>query len=397
MVQARNRGAPPLLLAAGLLVLAFAGCLASSPSAPTGGSSNETPAQEGPSPVTDHSGERPHVHDRWGSAERLVLFDDTVQVQDHQDETNTSRSAWEYLNCQFYCNPYASMRLPLDVIVPPGTDHLTITAEWDEPDARMDNDSGAMLSYQPANKHFLLDSSWEQPTANWTINTSVEMADDGHARFSLWRFRFYPCRCWTFPDERWEFDIDVRVVAHRVEGELPLDPPHPDWWGNGTTRPVFSEEGQLREFGYGENWVRPTEPGVGIAGFHLERVNRTSHGGVPPGSQVLTAWMNWTDGNPTDSAQPVPRIDWSNSDRWNRWEAASRDAGSYKFVLPLTDAMVDGMYGERSRWEFRYGFTGQDANTPDPVFGGSFTRPYYIDGEWSIEVQVSGEPLDPSS
>lgn len=384
-----DRSAARLVAITAVLLLtlgALSGCLGGSPDP----AENETPSATPDDPRAPHPGDRPHVHDFWSDAERLTLLDGTVQVQNPQDQTDTSRSLWRYVNCQISCDPYASIGLAEGTIVPPGTDRIVVNASWSEPEAISDPGPDGLLAYQRPSRSSFTETSWKASPGSWTINLTADWTDDPHAQYSLWRFRLYPCRCYTYPHEDWEFDVDVEITAYRIDEQLSKQPAHPDWWANRSVREVHSANGTLQELGFGQTGVR--FPGFTFGGFYMDRVNRTEHAGVPPGSQMLVARFNWTNEAASDASEPVPRIDWNNKDRWNRWEPEETRTGSYHYVLPLDDRMVDGMYGERSRWQFRYGFTGGTGPTPEQLFGPSVTGPYLVDGEWSVTIEVLETP-----
>lgn len=377
---------------AAVLAVGMAGCVGGHGTdpdpAPADAGSTGAPTEVGSTERQDLA-DRPHVHDRWEGKDRKVLLDGTVTTgsaleQDpHEPLIGTAF-------CVIFCSAEAPFGLPDGKIVPPGTDRVRVEASWDDPmapGARLQ----AALYYQPADESSFKSLPYHGSGRNWTIDTTVEMADDGHAVFSLWRFRLVVCvemgdTCLprALRDRK---DLDVRLVAHRVDGPLPREPAHPDWWGNGSSRTIHRGEGGADALG--ASWVH-----VGTDGEPFpagERLDGDDHGIVPPGSDVLTVEINWTNEARTDRALPVePWLQWNNgrSWEWRTWEPSRNETGRYVYVLPLTPDMVDGMYAGRSRWRFRYAFLGQDTDADEPVLGSDLRLPYRFDGNWTVEIQT---------
>lgn len=378
----------------GILLLAplLAGCLGLTP--PDNLSSNDGPLVVDPEADPIHPGGLPHVHDRWAGASVKVLLDDTVRMKDPMDPTEHS-NLWDFINCASFCNVEVDVSLSEGSIVPPGAERVTVEAMWNHSTVRF-GETNLLLSYQAANQTELRPLDWQDGPAAWSINTSVEMSDEGHAQYSLWRFRLTACECLSLLGEGWEFPIDIKITAHRRAGPLPIEPPHPDWWANGTERPVWSDEGTVARFGYGESYAS-TDGGIAFGGSYMNTVNREDHSAVPPGTHLMSAWFNWTnDAAGSEVLEPVPWLAWDNTDwDFHLWQPSEVHEGSHEYVLPVTDRMVDGMYGEQSRWRFRYGFWGDDQSTEDPAFGGP-ADPYTVDGEWSVVIKVYNATASPS-
>lgn len=377
--------ATPALAAATLVLVVLSGCLGAGP-APAGGT-GDVPANgtDGPA-IDDHPGDRPHVHDRWGGRSQAAVFDGTVRIQKH-NELSPENGLESYLICELSCDYYGSFIPSTGDVVPPGADRVVVQAEW-SPDRRV------RLAYQAANEHRFTELDRKASGTAWTINTTVQMADDGHARLSLWRFRLYSCQdCLVVPvpSDPFEFDVEVTVTAYRAAGPLPLEPPHPDWWANGTTRTVHEGSDEVHRAGADKHWVRPgAPPGFALGGSWLRYLDREDHGNVAPGSRLLVVRFNWTNDAPGGKdLRPVPWFEWDNTDfDWHRVEPRSASEGAVLFTVPITADMVDGMYANKSRWRFRFGFTGEDTGAEDPVFGGSLTGFYLIDGSWDVVITV---------
>lgn len=212
---------------------------------------------------------RPHVHDRWvdpvtgQSLEQVELVNRDIQI----DAQNSSRSvpvnfcqqgegsAQEASVCigqkelfpGFWGNGEQK-------IVPPGTSHLEITLDFNA------NDFSEVAFYfqdRTTQQYEMLTN--ESNGGNFApggdtkeLPVSVKQSDDGHAHVSSWKFlveaRGVPGA--GNPNaanvEYGEGTISVTITAHRVDGELPLEPPHPLFWGNDEPPTTVYQIGQLR-------------------------------------------------------------------------------------------------------------------------------------------------------
>lgn len=346
-----------LVALAVLLVVPLSGCVgdASGPdetspaanrsSGPTG---NET--DNGSSAA----GTRPHVHDRWKdpasgeSIEEATLVDRAVTIEPYRTSTNPTRPL-EFDRCEKRRTGAAGPRPCFGwtefrpgtwgngdpKIVPPGTDRLEVTVEFDSGDF-----DAVDFYYQDRNRstwQWLTDDAHDGPFRSGdtkTLDVDVRMADDGHARVSSWRFAVKPARDpWPGPVDPIGYgagDIDVQVVAHRVEGDLPIEPAHPEFWQeddpptdhylvgevNGSTE-RFVQAGRV-------DWEPDSGgPKVGVeglvweipVGFHGRRITdpdpppalgtERSAGLVPPGSAILAVKLTIADASTTTAGSEV--------------------------------------------------------------------------------------------
>lgn len=374
----------PIPLVAVALAVVSAGCLGQGALGPSG---NETPTGDDPSkaPGEDDPVARPHVHDRWDGAEQVAVVSGVVATGDARDLDPNGSLLGQAIG-GVLGSKTVTFRPDAGEIVPPGTGNVTVEATWEDP-APPGATTEVTLSYMPADATRWTALSTETGSGTWTIETTVEMADGGHAQGSLWRFALTVCRrqpdgtCsppWTQPS----MEIEVDVTALRDEGPLPREPPHPDWWANGSIRHVHADGATAEAVGAGIYNVGTDGTFFPMAAF----VNGTQHDLVPPETRLLVVEFNWTDDSPTADALGVrPWVIWTNGgEPFQQMSPRSRETGHWVFALPIASEMTDGMYADRSRWRFGYGMFGQDTGVDEPLFNTPVNAPYHFDGEWDV-------------
>lgn len=387
------------------VALAFAGCIGGSAPAGDGNGTDPGEADDGSGNATVGDGpptQVRHVHDRWEGDEERTVFDGTVETGDSTD-VDPSETLTENVVCVFICGSFVEFAPDDGEIVPPGTEQVTFTASWDAspPPGHEIYVYGAYMSANATGYEALVDG---QLTSGETVevNTTVPMADGGHAQQSLWRFRLFVLRCASngnggtlFCGTRLDtepFSADVTVTAERVEGQLPPEPPHPDWWANGSVRDVGSVADTVDRTGTGPYYLHTNTSGLSIGVFYAA-MDEDEHEPIPPGSRLLVARLNWTnDAATADAAGAEPWLRYADGEGlfWKRWEPDQVEDGSALWTMGLTDDMTDGMYDpERSRWSFYLGFTGsQGTGVDDPFLGEELTTPYRFEGSYDLTIRV---------
>lgn len=369
---------PSALIVVALVALPLAGCVGGGgqgpPTAGPTSTDNATPATEA---ATEQApAERPHVHDRWDGAERKVLLDDEIDLPavtdvDPEDPFATVE--------RVFCTEQR-FGLAEGSIVPPGTERLTITPTWESTDPQ--NVDTVDIEYMPAN-----DNEWNQeerlePGQTVEIPVTVKMADGGHADVSLWRFRLQHCA--ESPEHFTGMSVHLETVAHRQDGPLPVEPPHPDWWANRTERLVLHDEGE-------SNTVGGAYVEIGVDGTSGTYAEGDDHGVIPPGTQLLVAHANWTNDSPAAQASDdVPELRWTHLPgwgTWHDWEPAEKEEGSWTYTLELTEEMTDSMYANQSRWRFAFEIEGDHVVGNVGPFGGP-SGPYHFQGSWELTIRA---------
>lgn len=384
----------PLALAVVLLAVPLlSGCLGTGGGGQPAGPSGEAPGPGAGGPggsgteATASPGQRPHVHDRWGDQTVKVLMNGTVRI-DKAERFRMQDSLVNGLLCRTTnCQYRTVFTLPNGSIVPPGTKRLEVEASWSAA-------SDVELAYRDANATRFAELAWKTSPATWTINTTVPMADDGHATLSLWRFMFTSCECGVaIPPSTARFDVDVKITAYRVNGSLPIAPPHPDWWADGPVRTIYEDSGSgamletgvVRATPSGELWEGPGQWIVG-----------REHGILPPGTRYVTMAVNVTsEGRST----PEP-LGTSVSGAWTTrykppahdWEPSMTTGNRTVFGLAVSPRLTDGMYSNVSRWRFGWELRGQDGGVDEPLLGRDLGLPSYWEGSWVVTIRAYQEP-----
>lgn len=382
-----------------LLTVLIAGCVGINPS-PEGQSQdiggNESNPGKHPQPTN-----RPHVHDRWNGQTKVTVIDRAVSTGTLAD-LDPRQSVWENAYCVLACPSVIEFAPKEGNIVPPGTENVTFTASWNA-SAPPRNEILVSASYMSANTtSFEVFASDIDSGSAHQIRTTVPMADGGHAKQSLWRFRLTVAQCsqdagcFTGRTEVEPFEVEVTVTAHRTNGTLPKEPPHPDWWADGPARTVATVQGRANRAGAGAYSMNLSDPAsqrsVSTSYAYLpgETVNP-----VPPGTRLLAARVNWTNDAPSSAAAGAePWLSYRNNGGqtfFRSWEPDRVGTGTAVFVEPFQGNETDGMYVQnRSRWSFLFGFEGeQETGLDDPLLPGrSVTSPYRFDSDYTLEIRA---------
>lgn len=394
----------PLAVAVLLVAVPLAGCLGGAGGGPDAPANVAQDGTSGPEAVNASgiSDGQAHVHDRWDGALAKTLMDDTVSTASSV-QVRPGQTLAETVGCVFTCGSRAPFTLPEGSIVPPGTDRLEVSVSWQDDDPPVGALTAVSLTYVPADRAEPDWTSWRTSPGTWTINTTVEMADGGHAQHSLWRFAVNVETWIEAPDgtlvtsppriaaSGMAFDVQVRALRDDVS--LPLEPPHPDHWRNGSSWTVL--EGTWSGEATSATFVS-VEDRQGNDAW----INGSNHRIIPPGTETLVAVVNWTNGSPTEQVSPSEaEIDWSNRFGFfttlQPWEPAVAEDGRYVFTMPVADNMTDGLYADRSRWTFWISIDGQEVGPASSAVGFDVEPPYRFEGTWSVQITAYNSPEPP--
>lgn len=394
MTVLRSPSVPAVVLL--VLLVGLAGCIGGGP-APTNASDGD--GRSLPSDGHPARADRPHVHDRWDGRNRTVVVDRTVRTDDltepRQDPVGPSPS------CEFPCGDRITVVPETGPIVPPGSKEVQVTATWDAEDLPPER-TEVSLEYIPANGSGFVDAGTRPSGEPWRIATTVPMADDGHAKQSLWAFRLTVSSYLDTPEARPQvpalltesIEIDLRVVAHRVDGELPREPPHPDHWADGPRRTLVTLNGTEDTAGVALVQLTGGQSLTGVAaGWDAGpevAISGDEHGIVPPGTGLLRMNVTWTNDSPAADQAPVrPYARVSNRGTYapeDPWKPDRVGDGEATFEMPLDEDEWDGMYANRSRWFFHLVFKGERIGDGIGTPEGDLTGAYHFQGSWEIEI-----------
>lgn len=381
-----------------VLLAGLAGCLGDGP-APANASDGDDrslPGNGHPSRA-----DRPHVHDRWEGKNRTVVVDRTVRTDNLTDPRSDPVGGSP--SCEFPCGDRITVVPHTGRIVPPGTAEVRLIATWDAQDLFVER-TEVSLEYIPANGSGFVEANTRPSGEPWRINTSVAMADDGHAKQSLWVFRLTVSSYVDAPETRPQvpglltesIEIDLRVVAHRTDGELPREPPHPDYWGDGPRRTLITQNGTEDAAGVAliqaTGGHSTTGTAVGWDAGPEVAMTGDEHGIVPPGTNLLMMNVTWTNDSPAaDQAPARPYAEVSNRGPYvdqERWAPDRVGDGEATFTMPIDQDDWDGMYANRSRWFFHLVFKGERIGDGIGTPEGDLTGAYHFQGSWRIEIAV---------
>lgn len=290
-------------------------------------------------------GYRPHLHDYWGDRTELELFD---LHHDYGASTYTlygpggpvmagvygaNQGVWSYFGI-----PDREDGVP--PLVLPGTAQLRFTIAWD--DSEVDADR-FILGFHPG------DHDWRDQAASgngdeFTVDIAGEDADNGHQMFSLWQFRI-KAEART-PPVTVLGPLQVRAVL--IKGDLPVDPPHEDFWGGNTTYLARSMDTAMQAMSACcvEGHVKATPdskrlipPGTASLDLRL-KITLTQNGQAAPddGWQLLA--------KPADVRPGAPDTDYV------LLEPTSETPGLKTYTMPVTGSQTDAFYQADSNWVF---------------------------------------------
>lgn len=292
-------------------------------------------------------GYRPHLHDYWGDETELVLFD-TALDWGKSGSYSAYGLAGEVLTSVYQPNNgnwWMSFSIPerddgMPAIVVPGTDKVRFTITWDTAEVDVDR---FILGFHPGDSKF----RDQEPAGNGdevAVDIEPEDTDNGHQGFSLWQFRIKP-EARAVPMTILG-PINVQVVM--VKGQLPVDPPHEDFWGPNTTALVRA-------------WDPPlTGVTLCCTNFHMHFVPDSGLL-VPPGTKSLdlrfSVVLSQQGGTPLDGswdlfAKPANLAPGVGVDQYRRLEPVSTSGNEQLYRLELDPAETDAFYQESSNWKF---------------------------------------------
>lgn len=405
-----------------VLAVALAGCVGGQApgngSAPTetGGSGNASDALRQPSVAQT----TPHVHDLWKGRDRITLVDREVQINaTRTDPTGgpLTRSVGIndcYAEDQIEFGVWCLGRAVADVrpsgdparprVVPPGTWAVSVSVTWEEPtitgvgvEAITANDDGVWMGD--------VDTSGGEVRFNATrfgddrSYVPLLASDDGHATDSKWRFALTASGDFGGFAAVADGTLHVTAEAHRMDGTLPFEPPHPDWYADADTYHV----------GYGSDTANNAYR-VAYAGTEWVEVDLTPRNPIPPGTREVVVAVNVTDDSPTsDRDRTSPEVELTyEHDGGESWyteqvevQPETVEEGRRIYRIPVDDEMTDSLYtcaGRNSTWSFRLQVQPQALVEDEPVLGTDVRGAMHFAGRVEMSVaattRVGAAPAD---
>lgn len=322
-------------------------------------------------------GERPHTHDYWEGAMSVTLLDEDVPVMiahnhlfDEPPREQHTHGCDETLASDSQGGS-RKFSLPEGIIVLPGTEQLSFLIDWTAPTI-----TGLRLLVRPANQHDLLDAGIVTNGEPLLLPLTPEMVDMGHATRTSWVF--FLCADGSSPASLAEGSVHANVMAMRAP-ELPLDPPHPDWWRDATE----IELANLTATASGATVLNK-----GDAWIHVP----LEHGQiVPSGTKSLHAHVQVRDNTPSADALPVIPILYYRDSTVPEWVYKTAEVVDDHLHIDVDHNMVDGVYAHESNWDFWVRLSSpQPTETP----AGVMSEPRILDALLSIHIVAERDPPD---
>lgn len=315
------------------------------------------------------AGFKAHRHDMWDGEERITIFDGTVGPGTDPGKLGANSVCTHSIHT---CGVAAFPPDPGQLVLP-GTRHLEVSISWSD-----DQVDRAGIAVAPANTGEYYVFSRKASGSTWTIPANPAMTDNGHQSFSLWRFNVYVGSTdnlynpYDTPNVKTQaFDVTVEIV----KGNIPLEPPHRDFW-EGETSKVVMDGAEDDDNCAGTSLYGPKElphpdcywtPGDGSL--------------VPPGTERLEIEMTW-------DPNQYPHRSWSlalhpanmhpfgyGMSDLRPVDGSSCGDACVAFEVPLEPEETDAYYQLTSNWVFFL----DDGDDPDSPTGHSQTDVPYAD------------------
>lgn len=236
-----------------LIAVPLAGCVGGSgQSAPSADEAQDT--VDDATNATDGASSddlKAHVHDRWDGEDKVTVVDQEITIepisQDHPQFVEQCRrppSREGPMLCFGTETVYPDTDGETGAIVPPGTEKVDVTLDFGSGFEQV----RVLYQDRMSQGQWQRLGSFESGDTMTIEPIPVVKSDDGHAKVSAWKFLIEPeDNPWPAGDQSvWygEGDVQVTVEAHREEGELPLEPAHPDFWEETSTYKIGQVEGE---------------------------------------------------------------------------------------------------------------------------------------------------------
>jgi hypothetical protein len=305
-------------------------------------------------------GFRPHMHDEWGTATRLPLWEGNVQFPQYDFTLgfanqnakggvclNVYNLAHEVCAVQFHLVPPDGAPNPL---ILPGTYEVEIKVTWD---ASQNTVNGVGLGFRD-NSQWLYNQTWLYPRKSgepFHLKTNWEMGDVGHQRFNTWDWMLY-IPTWSGSEASTVVSVSqlvrapFKVEMSIIKGVVPLESEHPDFWAENNTLEVLKRDEVYI------NCIACTYPDpYGGSSW-------TPHKIIPPG----TKWLEITVEQTRQSLNPLVKwgILYRSADvppgtpfsKWGKLVATGSEGSKTFYNMAIEDGQTDAFYQQQSFWQF---------------------------------------------
>lgn len=332
-----------------------------------------------------------HVHDLWKGRQQITLLDRDVQINatrtDASGEGPMTRSVGvnDCYDSSIEFGAWCLGRRVVDVppsddpaaprVVAPGTWAVSVSVSWSDPTI-----TGVDVAAMTANDDTVRMGDIETSGGSERFNATrfgddrefipLLATDDGHATDSKWSFELTASGDLGDLGALADGTIHVTAKAHRMDGDLPAEPPHPDWYGETETYFV----------GYASETANNAYR-VTYMGTEWVEVDLTPRNPIPPGTKEVVVAVNITDDSPTaDQDQTAPDVELTyEHDAGHDWyvdevevEPETVEDGHRIYRIPVTEEMADSLYtcaGRNSTWSLHLSVQPQALVEDEPVLG----------------------------
>lgn len=391
-----------------LLASVLAGCLGGAPASPsTGGQTlNESPTNETnrTEDLRNKSVIRPkndtptdpesslHPHDYWDVGEEHVLIDTerTIDWSDYETECLPR----DGLLC--YHSPGFEVNVPIDAedytpnFVFPGTGRMNVTLEWSSspsPEDQADHfRPGVCIVYTAVGGTWCegpargdIRTHWYSEPGTWTIEDEEHLGPDTwdppHSIKSNWRFKVRACQPVTtggpcvMPNVGIsQFHLEVTIA--RGESDLPIDPPHFDYFQDRNSAALLEDwtiaepQGAVPARHTASEWVGTLQDEERVmwyvGGSEISSAVEAGRSEIPVvggGTNEMTVEVRWRNQFPIDLGLRYRTA----ADNWHEpWDVPSGDPtdcsdGEWScrnYTIPVESIEQDSPYAHRTDWEW---------------------------------------------
>lgn len=301
-------------------------------------------------PSATSSNDRPHRHFAWPEDGRFPLW--SADVPANFGSLTVQSTTWY---CLYYSTCEARVPLPQDKPVPEGSMALEVTLTWTAGSVG-GKELGLRVERKPTDYGDVAYGA-RPPGQKFNVLFFPNFADPGHQKFTNWQMWIRVPKTWGTqvpggPPANSGGTIHVEVVA--IRGVTAFEPPHPDFWGNRTTIPLFS----AKKIGPGACYLcdQPYEGNPNCQFYTFCVVSSKEF--VPPGTKELRGTFSWTvTGGQNTAAHTQWKLVYQSaeappSQRLFRPITLAGTGNEKTFLLTPTTNEFDQFYQAQSYWYF---------------------------------------------
>lgn len=353
--------------------------------------------------VDQSGGARPHLHDWWASATQITIADVMMFWNNPYNNDPTIRffgqanpvtganpvhGTHRQNNNQTGEDPDYLMRIPVPellengnpALVYPGTGRVEVTVSWDAPTTRKSQVGVVAIPPEGGYNDLMFFGAPIPSGGTAVLEIPRNMTDNGHQPWSQWSFFLYNPHELGGDETVVEFTYgqDFNVVVEVVKGnEVPFEPPHRNFWADGSIKTLQIYDEQVIDQLNARDW----------------RVRNSGHlflpDGVliPPGTKHIEMKLIYGNAEQTNDAIPGDRVLTFRTADQNKWttglESYRRASGTtceteqsgakcIAYAFDVESSWTDQYYQDNSLWTFLSSDAGNEDNRNYSTEGGDF-------------------------